>query len=558
MIAPVAYGPTWQTNDDGGWKLPEWTLGWEILGWTAKWLRQPDGPDAGSPWRCTAEQARFLLWWYAIDRRGRWLTPYGVLRRVKGWGKDPIGSVVCAVEFVGPCRFDGWNRDGSPRATDHPSAWVQTAAVSKDQTRNTMTLFPGLFSDAALSEWGIDLGKEIIYAERGRRRIEAVTSSPRALEGGRATFVLKNETQHWLTANEGHAMAEVIDRNAVKSRDGSARALALTNAHAPGEDSDAERDWDAYQKVAGGQSRSQGFLYDSLEAPADTDLADEAGLRAGIRAARGDASWLDEDRTVEAIWDPRTAPSLSRRFYLNQLAAAEDAWVAPHEWDTCRAGEEVAPLEDGQELVLFFDGSKTDDATGLVGCRVSDGHVKTFGCWRKPEHAQQWVAPRGEVDGLVDNIFSRFDVKAFYADPGAGEDNTGERYWDAIIDGWADRYGDKLEVEATPTGKHKHQIMWDMRFPAHVEEFTAACERALSDIVEGALTHDGDPRLREHVVNARRRPNRWGVSIGKEHRESARKIDLAVCAVGARMVRRRLLAGDTKKRKKPSTRMVGV
>jgi hypothetical protein len=31
------------------------------------------------------------------------------------------------------------------------------------------------------------------------------------------------------------------------------------------------------------------------------------------------------------------------------------------------------------------------------------------------------------------------------------------------------------------------------------------------------------------------------VSLGKEHRESARKVDLAVCAVGARMLRRVVL-----------------
>lgn len=33
---------------------------------------------------------------------------------------------------------------------------------------------------------------------RGARRIEAVTSSPRALEGGRPTFTVANETQHWV------------------------------------------------------------------------------------------------------------------------------------------------------------------------------------------------------------------------------------------------------------------------------------------------------------------------------------------------------------------------
>jgi hypothetical protein len=45
-----------------------------------------------------------------------------------------------------------------------------------------------------------------------------------------------------------------------------------------------------------------------------------------------------------------------------------------------------------------------------------------------------------------------------------------------------------------------------------------------------------------HVTNARRRPNRYGVSIGKESPDSPNKIDAAVCVIGARMVRRRLLA----------------
>src|SRR5690606_21508114 len=119
----------------------------------------------------------------------------------------------------------------------------------KDQTRNTMTLFPSLFSDDAVDTYAIDLGKEIIYADHGRCRLESVTSSPRALEGARATFTLKGETQHWISSNEGHAMAEVIGRNTTKSRDGAARVLAISNAHQPGEDSDAERDFEAWQAI---------------------------------------------------------------------------------------------------------------------------------------------------------------------------------------------------------------------------------------------------------------------------------------------------------------------
>ncbi|HET6909839.1 MAG TPA: terminase, partial [Mycobacteriales bacterium] len=55
--------------------------------------------------------------------------------------------------------------------------------------------------------------------------------------------------------------------------------------------------------------------------------------------------------------------------------------------------------------------------------------------------------------------------------------------------------------------------------------------------------------LQRHMKNARRREGRYGITIGKESRSSQRKIDLAVCAVGARMLWRQMQLG----RKKTST-----
>ena len=534
VLDPVAYGPTWRRDGDGKFVLPERTLGWQVLGWTHEFLRQPDGPDAGQPWKATAEQARFLLWWYAVDERGRWLFPYGVLRRVKGWGKDPLGAVICSVEFAGPCRFDGWDADGAPVAVPHQASWVQVAAVSRDQTRITMTLFPAMFSDDLVAEQRIDLGKEIIYADRGRRRLEAVTSSPRSLEGARATFVLANETQHWMSANEGHAMAEVIDRNAIKSRDGSSRALSLTNAHAPGEDSVAERDWDAFLKVESGRSRSAGFLYDSLEAPADTDLSDGGSLRAGIRAARGDSHWLDEDRTVAAVWDPRTAESTSRRFYLNQLSAAEDAWVEPAAWDRCESGER---LVDGDQVALGFDGARTDDHTALLACRMSDGLIELLDVWDPEQHGGE--APREDVDAAVGAAHRRFRVSAFFSDV---------HPWETYVDAWNVEWGAGYQGRA----HRDHAVGFDMR--TRLAEFTRAAEKAAQEIDDGMLAHAGG-RLSEYVKNTRRRPNRHGVGMGKEHRESKRKIDAAVAMVLARLARD---AARSRGGKRPSRRMMGV
>ena len=180
------------------------TLGYDILGWTADYLLQPDGPNAGQPWEFTPEQVRFILNWYAIDDLGRFVYRSGMLRRMKGWGKDPMGAVLCAVEFVGPCRFGGWNPDGTPIVVPHPMSWVQTAAVSLEQTKNTMSLFSSLFSQRAITEYGIDLGKTLLYAgPNGRNQLQALTSSPRTSEGPRVTFILKNSAGSAVSSGSG-------------------------------------------------------------------------------------------------------------------------------------------------------------------------------------------------------------------------------------------------------------------------------------------------------------------------------------------------------------------
>lgn len=187
-------GPTWARTEDGRWLIPERSLGWDVIDWCELWLLQPDGPDAGEPWRFTKEQKRFLLWWYAVDDRGRFKYRSGMLRRMKGWGKDPFCAAICCAEFLGPCRFVGWDEKGEPQSEAHYAATVQIAAVSQDQVkRNTMSLFPAMFSARAIQEYELDIGKEIIWAHKGRCRIEMLTASARSAEGPRPTFIVKNE-----------------------------------------------------------------------------------------------------------------------------------------------------------------------------------------------------------------------------------------------------------------------------------------------------------------------------------------------------------------------------
>ena len=62
MTGPVSVGPSWATDGEGQYLLPTKTLGWDVIRWAGQHLVQPDGPDAGTDWRWTPEQARLLLW----------------------------------------------------------------------------------------------------------------------------------------------------------------------------------------------------------------------------------------------------------------------------------------------------------------------------------------------------------------------------------------------------------------------------------------------------------------------------------------------------------------
>ena len=523
---PWVIGPTWTRGEDGKFILPEYSLGWGVINWLYRYVLTPGGPDAGKPFMPTLEQARFLVWWYAVDENGRWLYRSGTLRRLKGWGKDPLGGAMSLAELCGPVEFSHFNEEGDPVGKPKYDPWVQIAAVSQDQTRNTFTLFSSLVSPKLKEEYGIDIHKTIVYDRRGKM-IEGVTSSPLALEGKRPTFILMNETQWWVEANDGKNMRDVIDGNVSKSAYGTCRALSICNAHIPGQDSVGEADWEAYLKVQAGEAVDTGLLYDALEAPPDTPVSEipgfdedpegfEAGiekLKEGLLVARGDAKWLDVDIIVSSILDIRNPVSESRRKFLNQVNAAEDSWISRKEWDLCQSNVVLKP---GDKITLGFDGSKSNDHTALCACRIEDGAIFLLNTWN-PEKQPGGVIPRDQVDAAVRSAFERYNVVGFRADV---------HEFESYVDEWGKDFKRVVKVKASPN----NPVAYDMR--GMKKRFALDCERFLDAVLEQELTHDGNPRLRWYIGNAQRHPTNYdAVSIRKESKDSSRKIDGAVTAV---------------------------
>lgn len=540
VYEPVKVGPVWDWSPERGWLLPEVTLGWGCLSWSTYWLTGKNG----KPWMWTAEQARILLWFYALDGSDFLAHSYA-LQRLKGWGKDPTAAAVSATSLHGPVMLDRFEGD-RPIGRDDPEAWTQIAAVSQEQTANTMKLFPGLIPQETRDYYGIQIGKLNVWSDGDRRQIQAVTSNPLAIEGGRPHLIIRAETQNWLATNGGHEMVGAMEGNAAKSdKDTPARILDIFNAYRPGRDSTAERAREAFESTQGEDATQldYGVLWDSLEAPPHAPLTKEAAPDV-VRCVAGDATWLDtrpNGRIVKSILNPENAPSESRRKWYNQIVGTEDAWAQPAWVD--KNTERQRSLQPGDQIVLFGDGSKSGDDTGLIAVRLEDGFAQTL----HHQHPSPGVlVNRAELDAAVTLAFDTYKPIAFYFDPShakADDAVEDDRFWWPLVDDWHRRYSRRLDKRYWPikTGPKAHAVAFDMSGSAAQQLFQPAVTQAADDLEAGEAPHHGGANLRRHMKNARRREGRFGITIGKENRSSTRKVDLAVCFVGARMLRRLVL-----------------
>ena len=194
-----------------------------------------------------------------------------------------------------------------------------------------------------------------------------------------------------------------------------------------------------------------------------------------------------------------------RRYRLGQWTATDQAWLPYGAWAACAAAGRPQP-PPGTRVWLGFDGSLGNDSTALMGV-TDDQHVFVVGAWENPGRPG-WRVPRPEVMRRIVEAFDTWNVVELLADP---------PYWESEIAEWAAAWPDRVTI-----------------FPTFSRaKMAPACTAFYAAVMEGALTHDGDPRLARHVSNAVVKASPMGDFITKADKDSPAKIDLAVAAVVA-------------------------
>jgi len=515
------------------------TLGWEAIHWATKYLKQPDGENAGNRWAFIESQVRWELLWYAVRDDGRWLYYHGVRRYPKGAGKSPFAAVSSLIELLAPVRLDRFDKRvlGGAVGKKVSMPLVQIAATSHDQANiNTMRMVQALLPrhSRIRDDYEVETGKTVFHIPGGGQ-LMIITSSPTTEEGALVTFAVLDQTESFLPNNGGIKLFEVIDRNVGKSGN---RMIETSNAWQPGQESVAETTFDTWIAQEEGRLKGKGrILYDSRMAPLDIDFEDPVSIERGVTEAYGDCFWIDVPDIVDnRILSPKIALDVSKRYYLNWPTAAQNAWTTQQLW--ARLADPLFQIDDDDEITMGFDGSRINDATALIGCHIETGFTFSLGIW-ETENGTRPI-PVEEVDSAVALARKRWRVRAFFADVNEWEEHTKISWRRLFLE------DDNLDTWAVPGGRDPQPIAWDMR--SHVGEFTQAAEMVLSEIESNppGFAHDGDSFMARHVVNSRRAPNRWGISISKEAPRSPNKIDGCVAMIMARHARR-LVLGSKKR-----------
>jgi len=198
---------------------------------------------------------------------------------------------------------------------------------------------------------------------------------------------------------------------------------------------------------------------------------------------------------------PATPENEYRTKRRNQWVVSSKSWLPHGAWneraDTSRV---VRPDEP---LVLAFDGSWTNDSTGIVAAtREQRPHLFVVDLWEP--HLTGDTVDAQLVEDRLEATMRAYNVVEIAVDPSLWREQAAR---------WVERGWPVVEFPNTLP-----------RMVPAVREFYAAA-------TGGGLTHDGDARLARHVANATVKEDSRGTRIAKQ--AHGQKIDLAVCAVMA-------------------------
>lgn len=480
---------------------------WRALLYRAYEVQPPDHPQAG--------RRRFRRVGIS-KRKGLAKTEWAAI--VVMCELHPDAPVRCLRDQHGDAIFERVHGAPEPVGGGVVDPYIPLIATTEEQSDELcFGALKAILENSPLAD-DFDIGLERIMRRGGDGKAVALAGAPDARDGARTTFCVFDETHRW-TLRRQHQAHRTMLANLPKRRAADPWALEITTAPMPGERSVAEETMDYARAVASGDEADPRLFYFHRQASDGHDLTTREGLRAAVVEASGaDADWSDIEGIVDQWDDPTADRSYLERVWLNRLVKSGDRAFDALRWAALADPHHVVP--EGALISIGFDGSRVNDATGIVGTEIRTGNQFVIAVWERPPGAREWEVPVLEVDDAMDAAFRRWTVFRLVAD---------ESKWESVVATWAGRYGDE------PRTRQPRVQKWPTYAPRRTGQIVRAFAGA---IASGELHHDGHEAYARHVANAHRKPLQvldddgarlWWIE--KERPDSPDKIDLAMAGI---------------------------
>lgn len=340
--------------------------------------------------------------------------------------------------------------------------------------------------------------RDAIYNPKNGTHYRALSAEAFTKEGLSPTFVAFDE----LHAQPNRELFDVMSL-AMGARQ-EPMLVAITTAgvktDSSGKDSICYDLYNYGKRIASGEVDDPSFFFAWYEGDEAIDYRTEEAWKIA-NPGYGDICAADD--FASAVLRTPEAEFKTKR--LNIWTSTQTAWLPSGTWEAL-VDKERTP-EQGEEVILAFDGAFSNDSTALVAWLLGGDkpHLMVVGLWERPQDADNtWHVPVAEVEQTIINTArdNRFNVREIVFDPARWQ-----------------RTFMVLDEEGLPV----------VSYPNSAERMVPATQKFYEAVVNGSFTHDGDERLARHIANCVTKQSSRGVMVSKS--SSKRKIDAAVASI---------------------------
>lgn len=221
------------------------------------------------------------------------------------------------------------------------------------------------------------------------------------------------------------------------------------------------------------------------------------------------ASWITPEFLRKQLAKPSMRETDFRRYHLNQWVQDDGDGITPEMWDACYSPDAVIP--DGARAWSATDLAFTGDWAAHVIAAEVDGRIVLEGMgWAPPDDKSMEIDIRATVDGYAMSVAQRLQMQQMAFDD-----------WNARL------LMQDVASRGLPT------MTWSMK----ASFMCPASQTFLEAVKTRRIAHNGDPILRQHVLNMRGRDVAGGWKFDKhpanDDPTGAWKTDVGLCAVAA-------------------------